>query len=372
MRNKGPAPKSFIRLAKTGLIYAAMVLAPAAAIGFGVHNRSTTTTGASTPLRRPTTLAGQWLLEKGPADGVAHLALQRTADGWSNFMTSFDVPLARLDGLVLPREGRKGEVRFLLSREAGAVTFQGELKNGAGSGQFQFSPNLAFVAAISAFGYVDLPLEKLFSMAVHGVTTAFVGEVKGLGYDHPEMDQLIAMRIHEVTPKYIRALADLGYQHPPIDELIAARIQGVNRKYIEGLNSLGYTAIPVETLVAMRTGNVDLDFIQRLKELGFDLPSPERLVAMKVQGVDTQFLKDLAGLGYSRISADDMVAMKIHGVTIDFIRSLRSAGYQQIPAGELVAMKIHGVTIDCINRMKSRVMNPSVNQLINLCSQGMG
>src|SRR5581483_11996335 len=97
---------------------------------------------------------------------------------WSQW--SFDLPLQDFSGLD---PNANSNLRFTLNREAGVVNFEGLFREGRGVGEFLFLPNMSFVATLRQLGYDEPGSQKLFSMAIHDVSTRFMTEMKQLGYD---------------------------------------------------------------------------------------------------------------------------------------------------------------------------------------------
>jgi hypothetical protein len=219
--------------------------------------------------------------------------------------------------------GTETPVDFRMLREAGTLHFTGTFLRGDGVGRFTFEPNAAYAATLRSLGVSagDLDDDKLFSLAVHDVSSAFIKEMQALGYKE-DLDRYIAFRIHGATPQFVRDLNALGYR-PDGEELVAFRIHGVSPEFVKGMKELGVT------------------------DLGTD-----NVVALRIHGASIEYVRDLRDLGYPNLSADDLIAMRIHGVSPSYIRDLKNAGYSNIPVEKLVDMRIHGIDAEFVKRTK--------------------
>jgi hypothetical protein len=247
--------------------------------------------------------------------------------------------------------GADTPVDFRMIREAGTLHFTGTFQRGDGVGRFTFEPNPAYAATLRGLGVAagDLDDERLFSLAVHDVSSNFIKEMQSLGY-REDLDDYIAFRIHGATPEYVREINTLGY-HPDSGDLVAFRIHGATTSYIREIRSLGYQP-DADDVVAFRIHGVTPEFIKGMKELGVRGLESDNLVALRIHGATVDYVRDLRDLGYNNLDADDLVAMRIHGVTVKYIRDLKNAGYQHIPPEKLVEMKIHGIDSDFVKRTK--------------------
>jgi hypothetical protein len=242
-------------------------------------------------------------------------------------------------------------VDFRMIREAGTLHFTGTFEHGDGVGRFTFEPNPAYAAALRSFGVAasDLDDERLFSLAVHDVSSSFIKEMQSLGY-REDLDQYVAFRIHGATPDLVREINSLGYK-PDAGDLIAFRIHGATASYIRDIRALGYQP-DASDLIAFRIHGVTPEFIKGMKELGVRDLDSDNLVALRIHGASIDYVRDLRDLGYPNLSADDLVSMRIHGVTPTYIRDLKTAGFANIPVEKLVEMKIHGIDAEFVKRTK--------------------
>lgn len=242
-------------------------------------------------------------------------------------------------------------VDFRMIKDAGTVHFTGMFQHGDGVGRFTFEPNPAYAATLRSLGVAagDLDDERLFSLAIHDVSSNFIKEMQSLGY-REDLDQYVAFRIHGATPEYVREINALGYR-PDGGDLVAFRIHGATPSYIRDIRALGYQP-DAGDLVAFRIHGVSAEFIKGMKGLGVRDLDSDNLVALRIHGASVDYVRDLRDLGYPNLSADDLVSMRIHGVSPSYIRDLKNAGFANIPVEKLVDMKIHGIDAEFVKRTK--------------------
>lgn len=254
-------------------------MVPKKAIAISVFCGSLLTAAAQTA----SPINGLWTILGPPTDGKVQLTLESNGRS-GHFHSSSSAPLDQLRGLTRAQlDAPAAAVRFELARDAGTFHFEGNFKNGNGSGDFTFSPNAGFASELQSLGYGSVPADKAFAMAVHDVRLSFARDLRSLGIGPVSSDQLIAMRIHGVSAEFARELKELGY-----------------------------TA------------------------------SPDQMVALRIHGADAPFVKQVKGLGYAP-TLDQLVAMRIHGVTPEFIRNLQSRGMKNVTIDQMVSLRIHGI-----------------------------
>jgi hypothetical protein len=242
-------------------------------------------------------------------------------------------------------------VDFRMIREAGTLHFTGTFQRGDGVGRFTFEPNTAYASTLRNLGVAasDLDDERLFSLAIHDVSSNFIKEMQSLGY-REELDQYVAFRIHGATPEFVREINSLGYK-PDAGDLVAFRIHGATPSFIRDIRALGYQP-DASDLIAFRIHGVSPEFIKGMKDLGVRDLDSDNLVALRIHGASVEYVRELRDLGYPNLSADDLVAMRIHGVSARYIRDLKTAGFANIPVEKLVEMKIHGIDAEFVKRTK--------------------
>ncbi|MEU8899908.1 hypothetical protein [Nocardia sp. NPDC048505] len=230
-------------------------------------------------------ITGTWALRFATAGEIVSLTLRRTP-GRELAASSIEVPLTALPGLstgdlLAPR----AQVRFALTRDPGALAFEGRVGQGQGSGGFEFEPGAAFGAALPGLGYKGLTADELYSLTIHDIGLEFLRELGALGHEGIAVPDLLEMRIHRIGAKFVRELQDLGYRY--------------------------------STTV-------------------------QQMLLLRIHGVTAAFIRQLQDLGYVGVSVDDLLELRIHGVTPRFIRQVRDRGHADAPVADLLEMRIHG------------------------------
>lgn len=164
-----------------------------------------------------------------------NLRLDREDGSW-NMGRSIDV--ADLRGITAAElGGTTGDVRFELVREAGTIVFEGDVRNGRGTGFFTFTPDSGYLSRMAQLGYGDLSDTRKFVFAAHDVTTQYVTELQDLGYrDLPEND-LVKFVIHGVSVDFIRGMNGLGYSDIAAEQLVKLRIHGVSPDWVRRIRA---------------------------------------------------------------------------------------------------------------------------------------
>jgi len=259
-------------------------------------------------------ITGQWTISGPVFQDHVMLRIQCCGNSKSNMNTSSPLPLNQLRGLTRSQlESSNSVARFEIVREAGTLSLQGYIQNGAGGGIFTFSPNAGFIGEMRALGYSGLSDETVFALAVHDISAGFVRDMNALGIRPESTEQLLTMGIHNVTVEFARDLQGLGYSDLSPTKLVTMRIHGVTTDFARELKSMGYS------------------------------PSTDQMVTMRIHGVSTDFIREVEALGYNHPSIETLVTMRIHGVTPDFINRTRSRGMGNLTINQLVDLKIQGI-----------------------------
>lgn len=204
---------------------------PAAATAGGAPGGGGAATGAQDP-----TVEGTWTTRVSDRDSGdrVQVRLDRERDG-GHSTQGFRIDAAALDGLTMAQaSGTASNVRFALVRDAGTITFEGNIRDGLGTGFFNFTPNAQWVREMNDLGY-DWDDDQVFFLATQDVTTAWVVALQDLGYTDLPEDDLVAFAIHGVNPEFIRAMNDLGYDSIDADDLVAMRIHGVSPEFVSDI-----------------------------------------------------------------------------------------------------------------------------------------
>ena len=250
-------------------------------------------------------------------------------------------------------------VRFEMRREAGTSVFEGTFRKGKGAGQFTFTANRGYIAAVKALG-VPFDLsgkrhrrdwseeEELFTLALHDVSTSFIKSMQAIGFKE-SLEKYLEMRIFDITPEYVREMRALGFTKLDSDELVSTKIHKVTPDYVRKMRAAGWD-LSLDELQSSAIHGATPEFAAEMRKLGYNLNFDD-LVSFRIHRVTAEFIHEIAELGYKNVSADDLVSMRIHRVTPEFIRELKAAGYSKVPVEKLVNMRIHKIDAEYLKKM---------------------
>ena len=286
-----------------------------------------------------TGIRGTWTILAADNDRV-QLTMVRENSNWGQSIRRSELPLT--DAQI--NATSETPVHFALNRDAGVIDFTGSFEAGEGVGRFAFTPSSSYAATLRSLGVSSedaLDDKKLFSLAMHDVSTAFIRDMQSLGY-RENLESYVRFRIHGVSTDFVRELRSLGYDKLSAEDLVRFRIHGVSPQFIRDMKGLGFEAT-AEDLVRFRIHGATPEFVRAMRDFDVKGVSAESIVRMRIHGVTPEFVRELSDLGYKSVDSDDLVRMRIHGVTTAFIRELANAGYHGIPIDKLVQMRIHGI-----------------------------
>jgi len=257
-------------------------------------------------------ITGTWAIQDLQIANKLQLSLNTVQNGKGTTNSSSAIDASELRGLTPGQMAvPMGTVaRFELVREAGTFTCEGYFKAGNGAGTFVFRPNPSFIQDMRALGFLDIPEDRLFTMAVFNIGPRFASEIRATGVAIDETSELVSMRIHGVTGDFIRGIQRANYS-PTSKELVNMRIHGVTIDFANAVQRM-YTSAPIAKLVNMRIHGVTLEFANDVRQI------------------------------FPSASIDDLVKLRIHGVTLEYIRNLRSRS-GNLTLDQIVRSKIHGI-----------------------------
>jgi hypothetical protein len=280
--------------------------------------------------------SGQWTMQRSERQGMVQFAMQSSAKK-HRFHTSSDWPTSAFSELDLAQD-----TQFTLTRDAGKFEFEGALRNSAGGGTFQFSPDPSYAQEMKALGF-DVVKGNQIHFAMHDVSLSFAREMKGANLQNLDADKLLAFRIHGVSRKFIEDLQAAGQGERDSDHLIAFRIHGVTPEMVEQVRAAGH-APDSNMVIAMRIHGVTPEYMDQLKQRGYAAGVPlEQLVAFRIHGVTPDFIDEVRKLGFEQPQPEQLLSMRIHGVTPEYIGEMQGRGVKNLTIDKLVAMKIHGL-----------------------------
>jgi hypothetical protein len=157
---------------------------------------------------------GTWQIYYEPSRERIQLTFAHYEDGTRRHgTTSFGVRPTELRGLPLSQlSSYSGPARFQLVRDAGTFNFEGQLRDGHGTGFCTFSPDSRFPQQLASRGYERPTAEQQYWLAMHDVGYAMLDELRAQGYDRPSVKQLVTMGMHGADLDYMKSLSAAGYR----------------------------------------------------------------------------------------------------------------------------------------------------------------
>ena len=291
----------------------------------------------------PDPTRGEWEIQRSNDLGGDKVKL-RLHHEWSkggdqsNMSYSSDIARDRLDISSGEWKASRADVSFDWTRDAGTVHFQGTLRHGEGSGDYEFEPDPRFRDELTRAGFREVDDYQMMRLAFHDIDRSWV---RGFAGRDLSLDDLVRFKVHDVSPDFVRAMSSGGYRGLSADDLVRFKVHGVEPR-----------------------------FVQELGDLGYDRPSPDDLIRLKVHGVEPSYIRELMAVASPKPSVDDVIRLHVHGVEASFARDFRSAGFDGLAADDLVRLKVHGVTPELAKRAKSRYRDVTVDDLIRLKVHG--
>ena len=119
--------------------------------------------------------------DDGASDERVYLSLRMDRER-GNWQSGFDIDVADLSGVSSAQlRGSTSDVAFEIHREAGTIRFDGDIRNGRGTGFFTFTADAGYLSRMAGLGYPDLTRERRFLFMTHDVTTKNVAALQSLG-----------------------------------------------------------------------------------------------------------------------------------------------------------------------------------------------
>jgi hypothetical protein len=266
------------------------------------------------------TVDGRWAIQhRTPSDGE-HVELTLTYetpsdrgtlhhDEWGDTVALSDLGLTaeRLRAAVAP-------VTFRVVRDAGTFACTGTAGNGAGAGQFVYTPNAAFSDALAA-----------------------------RAINRPSAPQSVVLAMDQMTIAFIDTYVRPGTPHASLADLLRLAQHGVDPPYADALAAAGETVTSAEALLRMHDHGVSARLVRSLAAAGYRDVSPDDLVRSADHGVTAHFITELAKRGYGHVPLTDVTELADHGVTIAFIDRLSSHGYKDVSVHDLIRLRDSGI-----------------------------
>ncbi len=206
-----------------------------------------------------------------------------TADGGHDSDHSSSVNAQAL-GIANALASKGQHTTFSLHREAGDYTFDGWLGNGEGAGNYTFTANDVFFAALRNRGYDVRTLGYEMTFANLDITTEYVDEMEALGYKG-DVNQLVAMKALGVTAQYVRDLQAAGVTDLTQSQVVSMRALRVDRAYVDEIAQAGFSHLSADQYVTLKAMRVDGAYIRYLRSHGFKNLTVNQVVTMKAERI---------------------------------------------------------------------------------------
>jgi len=322
---------------------------------------------------------------------------------------------------------------YVMRREAGRLTLQGDPESEVSQGKYSFSENPDFSKYLTSqnitnndknflfhlfFGNIDrryveylqqnykeVAGARLLELAIHGISLeeyqnymalfdkysqkkpsmaevveakihdidqAYVEELQAIGFKGLSFKKMMEARIHGVNRAYVEELRKAGFTNLSIDKIIEAKIHGINPAVSRELQALGFGKLDLDEMISLQIHDVDASYIQELQSAGLGKLSLEQVVEAKIHGLDAASVKEIRGLGFKDLDWQEIMAAQIHGVDAAYVEELRKAGLQNLTISKAVEAKIHGIDSRFIKQAREKGYNfSSVDKYVALKIHGM-
>src|SRR5256714_5925660 len=243
---------------------------------------------------------GTWRIYYEPSRERIQLTFEDYENGGRRHgSTSFGVRPTELRGLPLSQlSSYSGPARFQLVRDAGTFNFEGQLRDGHGTGFFTFSPDSRFPQQLASRGYERPSAEQQYWLAMHDVGYAMLDELRAQSYERPSVDQLVVMGMHGANLEYMKSLSAAGYRVGNTHRLVTLRGHRGSRAVIGGVSDAGYRNLSLHDLQDLRDHGVTAGFISSLRRFGFPWLATREVLAARGHGRTGSFVPGFLGLGY--------------------------------------------------------------------------
>lgn len=285
----------------------------------------------------------------------------------------FDVPLTELSGVSRADvSADASNVKFLLTREAGQMTFDGRFSEGSGAGHFDFHASEGFVRSLVTLGFGEPKPENLLIFAAENLTLETVRGLRSLGYqltDH----ELVDVAIFGITPQVVKEYGRLGYPNLPIKDVIQLRIGHVDASFLQSMHELGYTTLTAHEAANAGILGVTPEYVREMRAAGVEATSLHELTDLRIGRITPARIDEYRRAGYPGLTARQLSEMGIQGVTPKYIEELRQAGYDHLTIKQLINAKIFGVTADYIKKMNGAgYSGVPLDKIVQLKMSGAG
>jgi hypothetical protein len=281
---------------------------------------------------------------------------RRAGESWHNWggdRFGFDAAFADLAGLSRADvTSDAANVKFVFTREAGTLTFDGRFSDGSGAGHFNFKPNAAFEESLGTLGFGDFKDDQMLIFTVHSLSLETVRGLQSLGY-RPSNKELVEIAIFGITPDVVREYTKLGYPGLTLHELVEMRIGHVDAAFIQGMRDAGFANLSARQIAEAGILGVTPAWVRELRGAGVEMTQLREVTDLRVGHVTAKRVEEYRKAGYRDLTARQLSELGIQGVTPAYIEEMRKAGYDKLTVRQLLNAKIFGVTPDYIRKMNA-------------------
>jgi beta-lactamase regulating signal transducer with metallopeptidase domain len=179
----------------------------------------------------------------------------------------------------------------------------------------EHSPNAkpGLLAALSAAGYKDLPVETIIQMKDHGVDGNYILQMAETGWGKLSPRQLIELRNHGVNGDYLRELKAAGIRDVSVEEAIELRNHGLRPNTITEIHAMGFGPYDKREVIEMANNGVRPQFFQSLKQYGISRISAREAIEAARHGLNGKSMDEARKYG-PNLSFEQMLKLKRAGV----------------------------------------------------------
>ncbi|MEO6630996.1 MAG: hypothetical protein ABIN13_04715, partial [Mucilaginibacter sp.] len=229
-------------------------------------------------------------------------------------------------------DGKIGE--FILTREAGKMTFKGVFEGRFGHGAYNFVENADFKSYLAQRGYKELDDQLMLDVFFTDINKGYFDFLKDNGYADISNDQFRDLARQDLNRKKLTEYFDLfnaeKYGHQSLEKIVELREHGVSAKFINGFHEMGYKNIPLDQALELRDHGVSPQFITEFKKMGYADISLEKATGLRDHGVNPKYIASMQEMGYKNLTLDKAQDLRDHGVSSEFFRKMHDAGYKDI------------------------------------------
>jgi len=275
------------------------------------------------------------------------ISIQFKSDENDNSTSTFDLNEFK----DLPRD-KQGT--FLLTREAGTMTFTGKFEGERGMGTYKFTGDKNYEAAMRKEGVELTEDSDLMVFFMINIKQSYVQMLKKNGYNNLDKDQLIPLAALNIDEAYIKSIKQ-AIPDIDLDNLVPFKSLNVDKAFIEEIRKAGYKDVSPENIIALKAQGIDAKYIADFRNSTKANEKDEvdaDVIAFKSLNIDQAFIDSFKKLGYNDLSNGDLMALKSLNVTPEYINSFQKAGFKNIKTDDLFALKSQNITPDLIQQYK--------------------